>query len=118
MQYDFAVKAQELALEQRLRREVLSLESTPQLTAALDVLIGIEPRRTEPAFAELAVLDEMVFARARTREDFEYFLGHRDHLADRLRDVANYLELGRAERELLVTRLAHVPALAPDSLQA
>jgi hypothetical protein len=118
MQYDFHVQAEELALEQRLRREVISVESTPQLAATLDVLIGIEPRRTAPAFAELAVVDEMVFARARTHEEFEYFLGHRDNLAERLRDLANFLELGRGERELLAARLARIPALGGDSLQA
>jgi hypothetical protein len=113
MQYrDLPVETNELVLERRLRREVVSLHSTPQLTATLDVLIGIEPRRTTPAFAELAVVDEMVFARARAQEDFEYFVGHRDHLAERLHDLANYLELGRDERALLNRRLAAIPPAA------
>jgi hypothetical protein len=103
-------KARELAAEQRLRREVVALASTPQFTATIDVLIGIEPRRTEPAFAELRVCDDLIFARARTQDDFRYFIGHRDVVAGKVRDMANYLELGRAERDLLAIRLATLPS--------
>jgi hypothetical protein len=102
------VIAAELAVGQRVRREVATFPASPQLTAVLDALLGIEPRRTEPAFGELGACDDLIFARALLRRDFEYFIGHRDAVAAKLRDVANYLELGRGERLFLLQRLQSI----------
>jgi hypothetical protein len=101
--------ATELVIAHRVRREVAELATPPRLTAALDALLGITPRRTEPAFAEVAACEELVFARAESRATFEYYVGHRDVLAAKLRDIANYLELGRAERAFLLARLYTIP---------
>jgi hypothetical protein len=101
--------ATELVVAHRVRREVAALATPPRLTAALDALLEITPRRTEPAFAEIAACEELVFARAESRPTFEYYVGHRDVLAAKLRDIANYLELGRAERAFLLTRLYAIP---------
>jgi len=106
------VTAADLALGQRVRREVTTFPASPQLTAVLDALLGIEPRRTEPAFGELGACDDLIFARALMRRDFEYFIGHRDALGEKLRDIANYLEFGREERAYLSNRLE---AIAPTA---
>jgi hypothetical protein len=101
--------AAEFVLASHVRREVATVEAPPQLSAALDLLLEIEPRRTEPKFAELAMDDDLVFARAEMRCDFEYFIGHRTVLASKLRDLAEFLELGPAERTFLLERLDTIP---------
>jgi hypothetical protein len=96
-------------LASRVRHEVASVEAPPQLSATLDLLLEIEPRRTQPKFAELTINDDLVFARAEKRCDFEYFIGHRTVLASKLRDLAEFLELGPAERTFLLERLDTIP---------
>ena len=78
--------------------------------SGLDALLDIEPRRTEPLFEELVSQDDLVFARAPERCDFEYYVGHRTVLSRRLRDVAEFLEFGPDERNLLLSRLHSIPA--------
>ncbi|MBC5810458.1 MAG: hypothetical protein GIW95_06360 [Candidatus Eremiobacteraeota bacterium] len=93
----------------RVRHEVAELTTLPQLSAALDLLLDIQPRRTKPHFAELAMADELVFARADGRSDFEYYVGHRTQINDKLLDIAEFLELGPEERSFLVDRLETIP---------
>lgn len=85
----------------------------PHFSAFVDALFDIEPRRTDPVFAELVAHDDLVFARSPERCDFEYYVGHRNVLSRRLRDVAEFLEFGPDERNLLLARLAAIPAALP-----
>jgi hypothetical protein len=96
-------------LASRVRRDVAAVKAPPQLSAALDLMLEIEPRRTEPKFAELTIDDDLVFARAEQRCDFEYFIGHRSVLVSKLRDLAEFLEFGPAERTFLLERLDTIP---------
>ena len=98
--------ANEVAVTHRVRRELAGLTGTPpQFTAFLDVLFDIETRRTEPAFADLIAHGDLVFARGEGRTDFEYYIGHRSVLERRLRDIAQFLEFGKVERDLMLGRL-------------
>jgi hypothetical protein len=103
-------QATEVAVTHRVRRDLASLEAPPHFSAFLDALLDIEPRRTEPLFEELVSQDDLVFARAPERCDFEYYVGHRTVLSRRLRDVAEFLEFGPDERNLLLSRLHSIPA--------
>jgi len=105
MQQSIDAVAAEFVLASHVRCEVARVVAPPQLSAALDLLLEIEPRRTEPQFVELTMNDDLVFARAETRCDFEYFIGHRTVLASKLRDLAEFLEFGPVERTFLLGRL-------------
>ncbi len=109
MQHSIHAVAAEVVLASRLRREVAAVEAPPQFSATLDALLEIEPRRTAPSFAELAMRDDLIFARAEQRCDFEYFIGHRTVLASKLRDLAQFLELGPNERTFLLDRIENIP---------
>jgi hypothetical protein len=102
-------QATEVAVTHRVRRELASLQAPPHFSAFLDALFEIEPRRTDQLFEELVAHDDLVFARAPERCDFEYFVGHRYVLSRRLRDVAEFLEFGPDERNLLLDRLQSIP---------
>ncbi len=89
----------------RLRYQFARLQTSPQLSAVIDCLFDLPPR-TEPAFEELAILDDrLVFARAENETTFRHFVGRRDQLATNLLGYVTHLKLGTNEREYVISRL-------------
>ncbi len=104
-----AVSKAELAI-QRTRYQLSRLQTSPQFAAVLDCLFDLEPRRTEPAIAELAVVDErLVVARAYGETSFRHYVGTSDQLAMNLLGFVKHMRLGLTEREYLLGRVEAIP---------
>jgi hypothetical protein len=89
----------------RVRYQLARLQTTPQLTAIIDCLFDL-PRRTEPAFDELMMVDErLLFARASGDESFRHFVGRRDQLTTTLMGFLRHLHFGSAERSYVRNRI-------------
>ncbi len=93
----------------RMRSHLARLQTSPQFAAVIDCLFDL-PRRTEPAFAELAILDDrLLFARAVNEKTFRHFVGRRDTLMTNLLGFVGHLKLGTAEREYVLSRVDSIP---------
>jgi hypothetical protein len=102
------VSQTELA-SQRMRYHFSRLQTTPQFAAVLDCLFGLEPRRTEPSIAELALVDDrLVMARAEGEANFRHYVGSREQLAINLVGFVKHLGLGLNEREYVLSRVAGI----------
>ncbi len=105
-----ATSAEVLATS-RMRYHISRLQTRPQLAAVLDCLFDIVPKRTEPALAELALVDEkLVFARAAGDADFLHFVGRTDDLLVDLLGLVSHLKLGAEERSYVTRRVAAIAA--------
>ena len=94
---------------QRMRGHLSRLQTSPQFAAVIDCLFDL-PRRTEPAFAELAILDDrLIFARAENEKTFRHFVGRRDNLTTNLLGFVTHLKLGTSEREYVLSRVESIP---------
>lgn len=103
----------------RMRYQIARLQTRPQLAAVLDCLFEIEPKRTEPVLAELALVDEqLVFARAKGDETFTHFVGRTDDLMIDLLGLVRHLKFGPAEREYVLRRIATIARQAGPAAQS
>jgi hypothetical protein len=94
----------------RMRHHFSRLQTSPQLAAVIDCLFDL-PRRTQPAYAELALLDDrLIFARAENEKTFRHFVGRRDQLTTNLLGFVTHLKLGTGEREYVLSRLESIPS--------
>ena len=95
----------------RIRSHFKRLIAGPQFTAVVDCVFDLVPRRTEPAFAELRVVDDcLVFARARGEKHFRHFVGRHDRLALDLLGFVTHLGLGADERAYVQSRIDAIPS--------
>jgi hypothetical protein len=102
------VSKAELA-SQRMRYHFSRLQTSPQFAAVVDFLFDLQPR-TEPAIAELAILDDrLVVARVVGDMSFRHYVGTRNELAINLIGFVDHLRLGRQEREFVLGRLDAIP---------
>ncbi len=93
----------------RMRYHLSRLQTRPQLAAVLDCLFELAPKRTEPALAELALVDErLVFARAQGDAEFLHFVGRTDELLADLLGLVRHLKLGADERAYVLRRVATI----------
>ncbi len=98
------------AAVERLRYHFSRLQTAPQFAAVLDFLFDLHPLRTEPAFAELVVVDNrLVFARAKGERSFRHFVGRRDQLVVNLVGFVRHLGLGTYEHEFVLNRIDSLP---------
>jgi len=89
-----------------LRYKLSRLHTAPQFAAVLDCLFDLTPRRTDPIFNELVIVDErLVFARAAGERTFRHFVGRRDQLVINLVGFVRHLGLGTLEREYVLSRI-------------
>ncbi len=92
-----------------MRSHLSRLQTSPQFAAVIDCLFDL-PRRTDPAFEELALLDgRLLFARAVNEKTFRHFVGRRDQLVSNLLGFVGHLKLGTAEREYVLSRVESIP---------
>jgi hypothetical protein len=92
-----------------MRYELSRLQTSPQLAAVLDCLFELEPRRTEPAIAELTLVDDrLVMARAEGEPNFRHYVGSREELAINLVGFVKHLGLGLTEREYVLSRVQSI----------
>ncbi len=92
----------------RVRTQLARLQTSPQFAAVIDCLFDL-PRRTEPAFEELALVDDrLLFARAANEKTFRHFVGRRDQLETNLLGFVGHLKLGIAEREYVLSRVESI----------
>ena len=97
---------------QRMRHHFSRLQTAPQLAAVLDCLFDLEPRRTSPAFEELALVDgRLIFARTSGDTTFRHYVGRREELACNLIGFVEHLGFGTSEREYVLDRLDAIPTL-------
>ena len=100
----------EVMASRRMRGLFRRLAAAPQFAAVVDCLFDITPRRTEPAFAELCIVDErLVFARAQDEQLFRHFVGRRDQLAVDLLGFVTHLRLGADDRAYVQGRIDAIP---------
>jgi hypothetical protein len=94
----------------RVRYHLSRLQTAPQFAAVLDCLFDLSPRRTDPIFEELAIVDDrLVFARATGERTFRHFVGRRDQLVINLVGFVKHLGLGNQEREYVISRIDGIP---------
>jgi hypothetical protein len=94
----------------RVRYHLSRLQTAPQFAAVLDCLFDLSPRRTDPIFEELAIVDgRLVFARATGERTFRHFVGRRDQLVINLVGFVKHLGLGNEEREYVLGRVDGIP---------
>lgn len=92
-----------------MRYHLSRLATAPQFMAVLDCLFELAPRRTDPVFEELVLLDErLVFARMAGDESFRYYVGSRDELVVNLVGFVRHLGLGTIEREYVISRVESI----------
>jgi hypothetical protein len=97
----------------RVRYELSRLQTGPQFAAVLDCLFDLVPRRTDPIFEELVLVDDrLVFARATGERSFRHFVGRRDQLVINLLGFVKHLGLGTLEREFVLNRIDAIPRRA------
>jgi hypothetical protein len=97
----------------RMRYHLSRLHTAPQFAAVLDCLFDLSPRRTDPTFEELVIVDDrLVFARAAGERTFRHFVGRRDQLVINLVGFVNHLGLGSSEREFVLSRVDGIPRRA------
>jgi hypothetical protein len=95
----------------RMRGHFRRLVTAPQFAAVIDCVFDLEPKRTEPAFAELCLVDgRLVFARAEGEKSFRHFVGSRDQLAVNLLGFVTHLRLGAPERAYVLDRIEAIPS--------
>ena len=94
----------------RVRYQLSRLHTAPQFAAVLDCLFDLTPRRTDPIFEELVVVDDrLVFARATGERTFRHFVGRRDQLIINLVGFVKHLGLSSREREYVLSRVDGIP---------
>jgi len=99
-----------VAASQRMRYHLARLQTAPQLTAVIDCLFEIAPCRTQPAFADLVVIDgSLLFARKNGEPGFIYFVGRLDELVINLVGYVKHLGFGTIEREYVLSRIESIP---------
>ncbi|GAC1300658.1 MAG: hypothetical protein NVSMB19_07540 [Vulcanimicrobiaceae bacterium] len=99
-----------VAASQRMRYHLSRLQTAPQLAAVLDCLFDLSPSRTEPRFAELAVVDDrLIFARMDGEKSFRHYVGRRDELVINLVGFVTHLGFGTTEREYVLSRIDGIP---------
>ncbi len=92
----------------RMRHHLSRLQTSPQFAAVIDCLFDL-PKRTEPAFAELAILDDrLIFARAENEKTFRHFVGRREQITNNLLGFVGHLGLGTVEREYVISRIESI----------
>ncbi len=92
-----------------MRSQLSRLQTSPQFAAVIDCLFDL-PRRTEPAFEELALVDgRLLFARAENEKSYRHFVGRLDQLETNLLGFVGHLKLGTAEREYVLSRMESIP---------
>ena len=97
----------------RMRYHLSRLHTAPQFAAVLDCLFDLTPRRTDPIFEELVIVDDrLVFARASGEHTFRHFVGRRDQLVINLVGFVKHLGLGTNEREYVLSRVDGIPRRA------
>lgn len=95
-----------VAASQRMRYHFARLTTAPQLTAVIDCLFELSPARTDPAFAELIVLDDqLVFARVAGEPTFHHYVGRREELVVNLLGFVKHLDLGETERDFVLAKI-------------
>jgi hypothetical protein len=82
----------------RVRYHLSRLHTAPQFAAVLDCLFDLSPRRTDPIFEELVVVDDRLV-----------FAGRRDQLVINLVGFVKHLGLGPREREFVLSRVDGIP---------
>jgi hypothetical protein len=82
--------------------------TSAQLTAVLDALLDIHPRRTALDIEEFAVVDGMLFARAAGEGDFRHYLGPRVKLIETLDRLTLSRAISPRERAYLIEKLGAV----------
>jgi hypothetical protein len=106
-------QSQSQAAVARMRYHLSRLHTAPQFAAVLDCLFDLNPRRTDPIFEELVVVDDrLVFARASGERGFRHFVGRRDQLIINLVGFVKHLGLGASEREFVLSRVESIPRRA------
>jgi hypothetical protein len=96
-----------------MRYHLARLHTAPQFAAVLDCLFDLSPRRTDPTFEELVLVDErLIFARAAGEKSFRHFVGRRDQLIINLVGFVKHLGLGTSEREFVLSRVESIPRRA------
>ena len=102
--------AEAQALTGRLRYHLARLHTAPQFAAVLDCLFDLTPRRTDPMFEELVIVDDrLIFARASGERSFRHFVGRRDQLTINLVGFVRHLGLGTQTREYVLSRIESIP---------
>jgi hypothetical protein len=105
--------SQTQAAVSRMRHHLARLQTAPQFAAVLDCLFDLSPRRTDPTFEELVLVDErLIFARAAGEKSFRHFVGRRDQLIINLVGFVKHLGLGTSEREFVLSRVESIPRRA------
>jgi hypothetical protein len=95
---------------ERMRYHLSRLQTAPQFAAVLDCLFELQPRRTEPVFDELVLVDDrLLFARAAGETTFRHFVGRHDQLVVNLVGFVKHLRLGAHEREFVLSRVEGIP---------
>ena len=95
---------------ERLRYALSRLHTAPQHTAVLDCLFNLCPRRTDPVFEDLVVVDDrLVFARSAGESTFRHFVGRREALVLNVLGFVQHLGLGEREREYALSRIDGIP---------
>ena len=94
----------------RMRNHFRRLVTVPQFGAVVDCVFELSPRRTDPAFAELCIVDSrLIFARAEGEQNFRHFVGRRDQLTIDLLGLVRHLGLGADERAYVQSRIDAIP---------
>jgi len=97
--------ATQVAIE-KLRYSLSRLHTAPQHTAVIDCLFNLEPRRTNPIFEDLVLVDDrLIFAKAKDEKTFRHFVGRREALVLNLLGFVQHLGLGAIEREFVLSRI-------------
>ncbi len=92
-----------------VRYHASRVQTTPHLTAVLDLLFDVAPRRTQVTFSGLAlVAGRLVFARVSGEATYRVFIGTRDALAIDILGFARHMRFGDEANAYVRDRLASI----------
>jgi hypothetical protein len=94
------------AVARRVRYNVARLQTGPQFAAVLDAIFDVQPRRTDPGFVELVLVDDrLLFARGEGECSFKHFVGPLDELIINLAGFCRHMKYGPEERAYVLGRV-------------
>ena len=87
------------SVQDRVIEKVKSVRISPKGMAIFDALLGIQPRRTDPAIVELVItVDDMLLARHEGDVGFNDVIGPASNLTENALGIARTAEMSEEEK--------------------
>jgi hypothetical protein len=96
-------------IKQATRDKLLKVKVSPMFSAILDVILDVEPRRTNPAMWGITVTSDGILMGADEGDiGYNRILGSSDDLYRNCQGVADVAKLTRNERAYLLSEVSHL----------